>query len=226
VLRHDAFVYESDEVFIDRMVPFLTDGLAAGDATVAVTTRANVGVLRDALGPAAQGVSFRDRDEWYSRPAKVLAGYDRTLRDLLRGGAPRVRVVGEVQFGATPDEWDEWAVYESLLNHVFAERAAWIVCPYDARALPDAVVLGAAHTHSQVLTDEWRASPHYDDPAQLVHALTPPPDPLPQLRAMPVEDDPRAFRDLLRREMASDGVPQAKVRDMLLAAIWCAARTV
>jgi anti-sigma regulatory factor (Ser/Thr protein kinase) len=149
----------------------------------------------------------------------VLASYDRTMRDELSGGATRLRVIGEVRFGSTPDEWDEWAVYESLINHVFADRPAWIVCPYDARALPDAVLLGASHTHARVLTDDWRDSPHYDDPARLVHALAPAPDALPQLRPVPLEDsNPRAFRAQLRREMAADGVPGPQARDMLLAA--------
>jgi anti-sigma regulatory factor (Ser/Thr protein kinase) len=217
-LRHDAFVYESDEAFTDRIVPFLTDGLAAGDATVAVTTRANLSLLRDALGDAAERVSFLDRDEWYSRPAKVLAAYDHTLRMHLGAGAPRVRVVGEIQFGSTPDEWDEWTVYESLLNRAFADRPAWIVCPYDCRALPDAVVLGAAHTHAQVLTDDWHDSPHYDDPARLVRSLTPAPEPLLQLRAVPLDTDSRAFRERLAREMAADGVPDARAGGMLVAA--------
>jgi len=148
----------------------------------------------------------------------VIAGYDKTLRDLLRAGAPRVRVVGEVQFGSTPAEWDEWTVYESLLNRAFAARPVWIVCPYEARTLPDAVMLGAAHTHSQVVTDEWHDSPHYDDPEQLVRALTPAPEPLPQLRTVPLDADPRAFRARLGREMTADGVPDAEAGDMLLAA--------
>jgi anti-sigma regulatory factor (Ser/Thr protein kinase) len=217
-LRHDAFVYESDEAFADRMVPFLTDGLAAGDATVAVTTRANLSLLRDALGDASERVSLMDRDEFYSRPAKVIAGYDRTLRAHLGAGAPRLRVVGEVQFGSTPEEWDEWTVYESLINRAFANRPAWIVCAYDCRTLPDAVVFGAAHTHSQVLTDDWHDSPHYEDPAQLVRALTPAPEPLPHLRAVPLDMDARAFRARLGREMAADGVVDARAGDMLLAA--------
>ena len=222
-LRHDAFVYESDDVFAARMVPFLGHGLEAGDATVAITTRANVSLLRDALGEAAKRVSFRDRDEWYSRPAKVIAGYDQTLRFHLGAGAPRVRVVGEIQFGSTPDEWDEWTVYEALLNRAFANRAAWIVCPYDARTLPDAVVLGAAHTHRQVLTDDWHESPHYDDPADVARALTPAPKPLPELRSVPLDINARSFRERLRREMAADAVPEAQTRDMLLAATEIAA---
>jgi MEDS: MEthanogen/methylotroph, DcmR Sensory domain len=216
-LRHDAFVYESDDVFAARMVPFLSDGLEAGDATVAVTTRANISLLRDAFGDAGERVSFLDRDEWYSRPAKVIAGYDQTLRFHLAAGAPRVRVVGEVQFGSTPDEWDEWTVYEALLNRAFADRPAWIVCPYDARTLPDAVLLGAGHTHAQVLTDDWHESPHYDDPAQVVRALAPALGPLPELRPVPLDSSTRSFRERLRSEMAADAVPAAKARDMLLA---------
>src|SRR5687767_5169810 len=89
-LRRDAFLYESDDAFGERMVPFITDGLEAGDATVAVTTRQNISLLRDALGAEGELVSFLDRDEWYSRPAKVIAGYDSRLgREMTRRRGPR-----------------------------------------------------------------------------------------------------------------------------------------
>jgi anti-sigma regulatory factor (Ser/Thr protein kinase) len=217
-LRHDAFVYESDDAFVDRMVPFVEWGLRQGEAVVAVTTLRNGALLRDALGAGADGVSFVDRDKWYVRPAQVIAGYDETLRDCLRGGAPAVRVVGEVQFGTTPREWEEWTAYEAILNRVFADRPAWIVCPYDARALPESVVQHAAHTHPQVLTDELRASVDYEHPEDVVRSLTPEPEPLGGLRSVPLADDARGFRVQLAGEMAAAGVPERQAGAMLVAA--------
>jgi hypothetical protein len=76
-------------------------------------------------------------------------------------------VIGEVQFGSTPEEWAEWTAYESILNRAVADQPAWIVCPHDARALPEAVVENASRTHG----------PMHDDPDELVRALTPDPAP-------------------------------------------------
>jgi len=218
LLRHDAFVYDSDTDFVDRMAPFLRAGLDDGESAVAVTTPANCALLREALGPAGERVSFVDRDRWYDRPAKVIAGYDKTLRDSLRAGAPAVRVVGEVQFGATPREWAEWTAYEAIINRAFANRPAWIVCPYDARVLPDKILEGATRTHPHVLTDAWHESSHYGEPADVVRALTPPPEPLEELRPVGVGEDAQAFRPRLSREMTAAGCSDVEIELMLLAA--------
>ncbi|MEA2248246.1 MAG: hypothetical protein QOH46_2775, partial [Solirubrobacteraceae bacterium] len=177
-LRHDAFVYDCETEFAERMAPFLKTGLERGECTVAVTTSANCAVLRDALGAASERVSFVDRDEWYVRPANVIAGYDKTLREQLQRGAPAVRVIGEVRFGATPEEWAEWTAYESILNRAFADQPAWIVCPYDARVLPDPVMEAASRTHPHRFAETRHESPHYDEPEHLVRALAPEPAPL------------------------------------------------
>jgi anti-sigma regulatory factor (Ser/Thr protein kinase) len=217
-LRHEAFVYDSDDKFVGRMASFLEDGLAEGAAAIAVTTRANWASLREVLGAAAARVSFTDRDSCYVRPATAIASYETTLQHHLRSGAPSVRVIAEVQFGPTPEEWDEWTAYEAIANRAFADHAAWILCPYDARVLPEQVVEGAWHTHPQVLTDAGEASPHFEDPEKLVRSLTPDHQPLPELRSLPPGNDTEAFRERLAAELAAAKVPRPTALNMLLAA--------
>ena len=60
-LRHEAFVYDSDDEFVGRMASFLEDGLAEGAAAVAVTTRANWASLREKL---ATGKQLRSMMSW------------------------------------------------------------------------------------------------------------------------------------------------------------------
>ena len=217
-LRHEAFVYDSDDQFVRRMASFLEDGLADGAAAIAVTTRANWASLRDALGAAAERVSFTDRDACYVRPATAIASYETTLQHHLRSGAPSVRVIAEVQFGPTPQEWNEWTAYEAIANRAFAEHAAWIVCPYDARVLPEQVLDGAWHTHPQVLTDASQPSPHFDEPGQLVRSLTPDHQPLSGLRSLPLSSDTEQFRERLAAELATAKVPRSSALNVLLAA--------
>jgi anti-sigma regulatory factor (Ser/Thr protein kinase) len=205
-LRHDAFFYDSDVDFAERMVPFVEEGLEDGESVVAVTTRANCALLRTSLGATAERVSFVDRDEWYVRPARTIAGYDRTLREHFRAGVPAVRVVGEVAFGATRREWAEWTAYEAILNRAFADQPAWIVCPYDSRVLPEPIVEDAVRTHS-----------HDHDHEELIRTLTPDPTPL-DLRAVPLDDTPRAFRERLLGELAAAGAGRGKAEDFVLAA--------
>jgi anti-sigma regulatory factor (Ser/Thr protein kinase) len=205
-LRHDAFFYESDGGFADRFAPFFADGLAEGDALVAVTTRANAEILREALGPDGERATFVDRDAWYTRPIDSLASYHRTVRRLVRAGAPRVRAIGEVAFGTTPREWDEWTAYEAIVNRSLAAAPAWVICPYDARVLPDVVLAQAAHTHAG------------GDDEATVRALAPPAAPLPRLRDVPVGEGGRAFREDLARELRAERVADAEARDLVLAA--------
>jgi anti-sigma regulatory factor (Ser/Thr protein kinase) len=217
-LRHDAFVFDSDAEFVDRTATFLEQGLAAGAATVTVTTRSNWANLRDELGPHSKQVSFVDRDELYVRPESAIAGYDAILRHHLGAGAPSVRVVGEVQFGCTPREWEEWTAYEAILNRAFADRPAWIVCPYDARELPVRVVEDASRTHPHVLTDEREPTSRFEDPEHVVRGGAIKPDPLPQLRALPAGGDPEALRERLATELAGAGLPQPTALNLLVAA--------
>jgi anti-sigma regulatory factor (Ser/Thr protein kinase) len=218
VLRHDAFIYGSEDEFVRRMTPFLEEGLDGGAAAVAVTTRGNWAALRDELGPRAGDVHFTDRDLFYLRPAKTLAAYDATLRHHLSRGAPEVRVIAEVQFGPTRSEWKEWTAYEAIANVAFADRPSWIVCAYDTRALPSSVVANARRTHPHIVGDQRVPSGQYDDPERLVRSLQPVYEPLPGLRGLGPLQDAQRFRQALAAEMAAIGTPQSKALDMLVAA--------
>jgi anti-sigma regulatory factor (Ser/Thr protein kinase) len=217
-LRHDAFMYSSDDEFASSMSRFLDEGLHEGAAAVAVTSRANWSLLQDALGARAEQVHFTDRDSFYTRPARALAMYDATVRHHLGNGAPSLRVVGEVQFGPTPVEWDAWTAYEAIVNLAFAGDPVWIVCPYDERALPRQVLDSACRTHPEVVSGGRHASSAYGDLAKLVGALAPPHQPLRELSPMPAVPDAHAFRDVLAARLRAADVPAAPALDMLLAA--------
>jgi anti-sigma regulatory factor (Ser/Thr protein kinase) len=217
-LRHDAFVYESDDQFATRMSRFLADGLDEGAAAVAVTSRTNWSLLRETLGDRAADVHFTERHECYSRPAKALAHYDATFRHHLGNGRRSARVLAEVQFGPTPEEWAEWTAYEAIANRAFAHRPAWIVCPYDARALPESVIDDAWRTHPHVTMDGRMPSCSYRGGEALVRAITPKHDPLPELMQLPHPWDAQMFRELLAVRLATADVPAGRRLDMLVAA--------
>jgi anti-sigma regulatory factor (Ser/Thr protein kinase) len=217
-LRHDAFLYDSDAAFVAEMGAHLRDGLRAGAHAVAVTTQHNLGLLRESLGADAGNVACIDREEWYQHPARVLAGFDRVGRDAQAAGAPSVYAIGEVRFGSTPREWDRWTAYEATIDRALAGCKLAVICPYDQRVLPASVLEGACRTHEHVITDARRPSASYADAVAVVRAHTPPPEPLPQLRALAPPVDAHALRELLAAEMAAAGVPGAAARDMLLAA--------
>jgi anti-sigma regulatory factor (Ser/Thr protein kinase) len=217
-LRHDAFVYDSDEQFAVGIAGFLARGLEEDAAAVAVTSRNNCALLREALGDRASSVQFTDRDECYVRPAKALARYDATLRHHLDRGAPSVRVVAEIQFGPTQAEWDEWTAYEAIANRAFADRPAWIVCPYDARVLPDSVIESAWRVHANVIATESQPSALYDEAENIVRALAPKHELLPDLEPLAAAPNAQTFRELLAARLAGAGVLGTRTLDMLVAA--------
>lgn len=169
-LTHQALIYGSDEAFLAATTAFCLDGLAAGDKVLAVTTTANVGLLRAHLGGAAGEVEFVDADDWYHAPGRTLGAYSRYVEEH-KGAHERVRIIGEpVWHGRDLLEEAEWTRYESVINAAFADSPAWIVCPYDERVLPEHIVAHARRTHPQVLTgDEVQASGVYTDPAAFTY---------------------------------------------------------
>jgi AcrR family transcriptional regulator len=147
-LVHEALVYSSDEEFLERVVPFLQDGLAASHPTSVVLTPNNGALLRKALGQDAQRISFADASATYRRPAAAFAAYHRHLEtELSRPDVERVRVIAEIPLGLTSEEYAEWMRYESMFNRGFAGYPLWVVCGYDTRARPEQIVDDALRTH-------------------------------------------------------------------------------
>lgn len=167
--EHEAFVYGSSTDYVDVLAPLTDAALRAGDHVVAVVPDRNAKLLRSVFGSSASGVTWIAAEQWYRRPVRTIAGYDRTLRDL--AGRPAF-VIGEVQFGSTDRDWADWTRYEATLNRVLHRYPARVVCPYDERALPPSVIADAGRSHPFVLTAAGRAdSASYVDPEQLCASL-------------------------------------------------------
>ncbi|MEO3785712.1 sensor histidine kinase [Actinocorallia sp. B10E7] len=164
-LVHHALIYDTDEQFLSSALPFCLEGVEREEAVLAVTTPANTALLHEALGVAAGRVEFARPDDWYRTPGLTLAAYHHYMEE--RSAAhPRIRILGEpVWDGRDEVENDEWTRYEAAANKAFADHRAWIVCPYDTRALSVSVVADARRTHPALMHDgSALASPNYIPP--------------------------------------------------------------
>jgi anti-sigma regulatory factor (Ser/Thr protein kinase) len=215
-LRHHAFVYASDEEYVERSAAFLREGLAAGEGCIVAHSRDGIALMRDALGPDAAQVSFVDVSCTYTRPAHALAAYYGTLLEHLKR-APSVRAVAEMQLGPTLQDWEEWVGYEALCNLAYAHLPAWVVCTYGADRVPEAILEDVWRTHPDVLSDDWHASDCYEEPRTTLRAVTPAPEELPELRSFRAGADLEAFRERLARELVAQRVPEARALDLLVA---------
>jgi anti-sigma regulatory factor (Ser/Thr protein kinase) len=216
--RHGALVYESQDEYLARAVPFLKEGIEAGEGAIVAHTKPGLAVLREALGPDAAHVTFADVSSAYTRPARTLASYHTVFADRLQK-APRVRAVADVQFGPDPVEWQLWTGYEAVFNRCFAHLPAWVLCSYNASGTPDPIVESIWQTHPEVVDgNAWTTSDHYEDPDDLLRRMTPAAEPIPELRSIPFGRDTEEFREGLAKELVAEDMPEARVLDMLLAA--------
>jgi anti-sigma regulatory factor (Ser/Thr protein kinase) len=216
--RHNAFVYDSQEEYVERSVAFLREGLEAGEGAIVAHTRPGLAVMREALGSDAADVRFVDVSYSYTRPPRTLAAYHTVYAEELEKNA-LLRCVADVQFGPDAREWDLWMGYEALFNRTFEELPAWVLCTYDVNGLPDSMIEGVWRTHPEVVAENgWNTSDLYEDPDAFLRRVTDVPEPLPDLREIGFGRDLEEFRERLARELVAAKVPKAKVVDTLVAA--------
>ena len=215
-LRHNAFIYEAPELWAARSADFLRAGLAEGEGGVVLATRARLSAIREELGTDAERVLFVDNSEAFTRPAKTLAFYNRTYHEVL-ARADSVRAVSHSRPGSDPRESKQWVGFEAAINPSFSHLPAWLLCSYDANAVPDTTLENVWRTHTEVVTDQgWNTSGSYEDPVTLMRAVAGQAEALDGLRVVPFVDIEN-FRETLARDLSAMHVPEAKVIEMLLA---------
>lgn len=148
---HESAFYGSDDEFLALAVPFLEDGLRAGEPTLVACTAENAALLRGALG-RDESVTFLQGSGQYSRPADAIARYRDIFQTHATAGAEQIRVIGEVPHAP----WNWWARYEAAVNQAFAEFPLWGVCPYDTRTTPADVLADVVRTHPHIATVSGR----------------------------------------------------------------------
>jgi anti-sigma regulatory factor (Ser/Thr protein kinase) len=218
---HDALLFDSTAHLVDVAVPFLLEGLAAGEAAVVATGPETASALRDAVHGNSR-VHVLDRGDVYrARTPTAITTFRRLAEQRTAEGVSRVRVVGEVNFGDTARDWLEWQRYESVINEALAGWPLWGLCVFDTRRLPDPVLDSALHTHSHVASTAGRTpNPAFVPPAEYLRSLPVPAEPLeatpPRLWARDVEDFV-GLRHAVAAQLATVDASSDTVEDYLLA---------
>lgn len=152
--RHAALFYESDDGYVDGLVPFIREGLDAGDPLLVMVPGRKVELLREGLGGDAHEVHFADMEEVGANPARIIPAWGDFVAERWEPGK-RLRGIGEpIWAERSPAELVECQRHETLLNVAFADGAPMdLLCPYDERALDRAVVQEALCSHPVVIED-------------------------------------------------------------------------
>jgi anti-sigma regulatory factor (Ser/Thr protein kinase) len=220
--RHEALFYRGEEEFLAGTVPFIRDGVSAGEPVLVAVHPDKAERIKAELNGEAEAVQFVDMPKLGHNPARIIPAWRDFVAEHLNEASP-VRGIGEpIWPGRSGDELAECGRHEWLLNLAFAGSPAWwLLCPYDAERLDPAVLETAWVTHPHVAEKgDTRTSRTYRDPLTdpdpFNDPLPPPPDGADELAF--TRDDLPEMRRLVYRWAAAAGIGDQATGDLLVAA--------
>ena len=92
--RHEALLWQGHDEFLAGTLPFILEGVHAGQPVLAAVVPERVELLQRALGPDADRVRFADMTELGANPARIIPAWRRFAEEHAAGGRP-VRGIGE-----------------------------------------------------------------------------------------------------------------------------------
>jgi anti-sigma regulatory factor (Ser/Thr protein kinase) len=218
--RHEALFYAGADDLLAQSLPFIRDGVAAGEATLVVLDRAKISALRHELGGEANGVAFIDMSVVGVNPARIIPVWQDFVQAHGRDGR-RIRGIGEpIWAGRGAAELAECHRHEELLNLAFGNLSFALLCPYDTECLDPDVIERARQTHPLVreggttsASSSFRGADAIAGPFD--EPLPPPPPDTPVL----VFGVPTlaAARSWVATHADSVGLPSEQAGDLLLA---------
>ncbi len=220
--RHEALLYAGDQEFVDRTVPFLRDGVAAGEPALVVVSAAKVERLRSELGADADRVLFADMDDVGANPARIIPTWRDFVDDRAAPGRG-LRGIGEpIRADHSAAELVECQRHESLLNLAFdGTPGFWLMCPYDTSPLDAAVIDEARRSHPFVA--QGGAHRESDGYRGLDAIAAPFGEPLPDPPAHATElafghEMLKAVREFVTRHASDAGLDGQRADDLMVAA--------
>lgn len=222
---HEALMYAGLTDFLRQTVPFLTEGLDAGEPALVALPQVRVDALRKALGQRAGDVQFVPMELIGRNPSRIIAEWHAFVEARPDDGRS-IRGIGEPIWATrSPAELAECHVHESLLNDAFAETSGFtLLCPYDTDALDAQTLQDARCTHPVLRRDAASTiSPQYSPVAVRAQHLGAPLPAVPaSARLLTVRRDPIGpVLGNVRRQVAEHargcGAAPRQVSDLVLA---------
>ncbi|MET0236638.1 MAG: sensor histidine kinase [Kibdelosporangium sp.] len=159
---HSPLLYRGTEQYLAGAVPFVTEGLARGEAVAIAVPTAQLDLIRDALGDMAGQVHLIDMKAAGRNPAHIIPGVLRAFAD---SHDRPVRIIGEpVWPGRAAIEYPACAQHEALINYAFTGRHVQIRCAYDVGILPTHFLADVERTHPGDSYDPDTVIAKYNEP--------------------------------------------------------------
>jgi anti-sigma regulatory factor (Ser/Thr protein kinase) len=216
-------VVGSDAELLAVALPFLDDGLDAGDLIALSCPPETVALVCDALGERGAEVRNEPGMSLLGARAPDVLGLSRRYLERARvNGSGRLRVLTGIDFGSTPSDWREGQRYESVSNRLMGAEPVSAMCVYDRRRLAPQVIDSAVRTHPLVASGSgWSPSPAFQDPGHYVSSLPVPREPVEDRAPVFAVDDAPTLAGLRRQlgaVMAARVPDQEQQEDLHLAA--------
>ena len=226
---HPGLLYRDPDQYLSATTAFVRSALTAGDAVLVAVPGPKLSLIRAALADVGAQVTFADMAVAGRNPGRIIPGV--LLAFAAAHAGRRVSIIGEpIWPGRTELEYPACAAHEALINTVFAEHDAVILCPYDAMNLGPAALDDARRSHPVLIEGGVRRpSPAYLDPLTAAARFN---QPLPAVPAsahrLPYADESAlaGVRRFVRGHASAAGLAADRVDDLVLAVNELTANTV
>ncbi|HET9118426.1 MAG TPA: sensor histidine kinase, partial [Pseudonocardiaceae bacterium] len=127
---HPALLYRGTTEYLAGTVPFIREGLAAGEPVALAVPGPNLRLILSELGPAAERVRLLDMSRSGRNSGRIIPNVLRAFADTHLSG--RVRIIAEQPWvGRVAREYPACVHQEALINIALAGRSVSMLCPYD-----------------------------------------------------------------------------------------------
>jgi anti-sigma regulatory factor (Ser/Thr protein kinase) len=212
---HEAFCFRTDREVVDRVLPFVQEGLERDEPVLVVAGERVRTLLGDELGDDVDRLqTFESAEKWWRGGHETLQAYDRGLR-ALETTVPSWRLAAEpVWLGE--DEGREWSRFEAAANRCYGAMPYYSLCLHDARRVPADVLDDVARTHPLVWGGRGPvASLAYQAPEQFLRAVQPAWTPRPDDAAVATVQSARQARRAANGAVVDGWLP--RLDDVVLA---------
>jgi anti-sigma regulatory factor (Ser/Thr protein kinase) len=200
---HALLRYDSPECLCARAVPYVREGLARGEAVMAVVSAEVEQVLSSALGDDAAGVGWQAGEVSYGRLGVMFEGFRRFLAEQRAAGLS-LRLLAQNDALGTEERMAAYLRFEAMTNEVYRPYGYRWACLYDTRAHSAQTLRQVSQVHPRLLEPggQQTLNDDYLEPsAYLARSGPPPPPPAAVQLDLPVTgpDQLVVVRRLLRR---------------------------
>jgi MEDS: MEthanogen/methylotroph, DcmR Sensory domain len=158
---HPALFYRGTAEYLEGTVPFIREGLAAGEPVALAVPGPNLRLILAELGSDAERVRLLDMTRSGRNPGRIVPNVLRAFADAHR--FQRVRIIGEhLWTGHSAREYPACAQHEALIHIALTGRSVTMLCPYDANRVGMQTLADAEATHPLLIgANGKRASTAY-----------------------------------------------------------------